>query len=184
MQSGLIVILIIAAVILICRAHELSVEKQIKSNVRYCETEPLGGLICLLNCELPKAYRISNKEETNAHKILEHYREDIAQKFIKDGYTRECATMSEHDFFMRTLYIFLDKRCCHYQLEGQHISEYKSRVNSYTSQYFLTDFGVVFYKLFLAASTYNQKSGVPFVHTTHIYNALDTCEFEVMTYMP
>lgn len=184
MQSVLAALLIIAVVVLIYRAHELSIEKRIKSNVQYCENEALGHLLCLLICELPKEYRILQEEETYAYKILEHYREDMAQKFIKNGYSRKCASMSKHEFFIKTLYIFLDKRCCHYKIGEYCIAEYVHTVNSYTNRYSLTDFGVVFYKLLLAAAIYDQKAGVPLVHTSHIYDALNTREFEVMTYLP
>lgn len=184
MKSVIIVVVAIAAATFAHHIYTFFVKKRIKSNVQYCENETLGHLLCLLICELPKEYRILYEEETDAYKILEHYREDMAQKFIKDGYSRECASMSEHEFFIKTLYVFLDKRCCYYQLGEQCIAEYKSDANSYTKRYFLTDFGVVFYKLLLATAIYNQKAGAPFVHTSHIYDTLNTREFEVMTYLP
>lgn len=184
MKSIIIVAAVIGTLVLADRVYVFSMEKRIKSNVQYCENETLGQLLCLLICELPKEYRILHEEEADAYKILEQYREDMAQKFIKDGYSRKCASMSKHEFFIKTLYVFLDKRCCHYKIGEYCIAEYVCTVNSYTNRYSLTDFGVVFYKLLLAAAIYDQKAGVPLVHTSHIYDALNTREFEVMTYLP
>ena len=184
----IVLILVFSIAILASKTYQYYTIDRVRKHLCWCATDryerPID-FIYILNDLTTPAFRIGDKEKEAFFQILDEYRNSVIQTFLKsDRPNRKIAALDDKTFFLRTFYNFLDKRSCAFQISGNDMHTYICAINSYTTKYALTDFGVVYYKAYLATAIFAKSINEPFCDTNHIKEALETRELEIMCYTP
>lgn len=158
-------------------------------------------LFAVLNAQynevIDKKYRITEEEKQYVIEIIEDYQRDIMRSYFK-GHLKMINSkyvILGKDYFMLMLYTFLSEHQCDYKfLEHDMHKErvfYKSYGSSFSAgfdaTYALTDFAVVFHKMYYIAYMYCKgndtlKKFVPEWNGKNIKEILDTNQIQLSRY--
>ena len=150
--------------------------------------------------DIPEEYWLQSDEERNiAKEILRAYQKELCQKYFAGRMipSRSMCKLSDEEYFLFTLKEFLEKHECETSFFGYEMyktKEYKSHgswgVPLFSATYELTDFAVVYHKMYLTAQTYClalrknplDTNTLSFEWAENTKKVLDTKEMKVSRY--
>lgn len=162
----------------------------------------MPSVVVDINKQLDPKFKIdigNKKELPYFSEIFEAYREWQMLLFLRNDELRWSVVKKKFkDFFLLTFNAFLNDRAyqtgCFVDSFGNDLEkmreysiyEYSSVVDieCNITRYNLTDFGVVYYKVWLATEWFCEKENVEGSQCEHIVNALETRSVELMSFIP
>lgn len=143
--------------------------------------------------KLSDEYKVFGREEWSyAEKIIEEYQKYVLDKYFSDElyFPKSKYVIRGNDFFMFKLQYYLDCHMCESYFGDYDMHEriLKRNGNSYTfsdTTYLLTDFAIVFVKLYYISFSYCKQSKImsshlnPFMDLKEIENTISTKKLEV-----
>ena len=143
-------------------------KENLKNKVSTCVQGYIGGhssAVDLLHntqhqLNIPSQHRLFRSENDPVTEILNLYRKDLNAKFLNNTllHTRYITKMNDTEYFFFTFYNFFYNHSCDTDLGKNEILTLKHKENGahgrYDAEYTLTDFGVIFYKLYHLALSY------------------------------
>ena len=171
-----ILLFILLALLLYKKTIALSKEFQLKELIAWCLTDsnreylPLHQFILeaqnLLN--VPPKYRIISSDLEKVKILIAGFQKDTTQKYFSNSlYLPKCKyTINSKTYFMYLLQSFLEKHQCDSYFLDYNMHQNRITYESYGSwggelydaTYSLTDFAIVFHKLYYIAYIYCKKS--------------------------
>ena len=147
-------------------AYRMRISERARSNIRYCiENIKSGGCEVTINRTNKEAfgdgYSVGGFNEGALNVILENFEEHVMKDFIN----RDLGAMSgicmdaEHHFFLR-LFLFLDNQATSGSFYNNEMMSFAGRIDKFKCRYKLTNFGIVYYKVYLAAAAYCRKEKI------------------------
>ena len=209
MLSTLFVLL---AIIAFVKWHEYTQEKKLRDLVSWSaigDYSPSLGrnsyvrelLFAVLNAQynedIDEKYRITEEEKQYVIEIIEDYQRDIMRSYFKGQniVIKSKYVISGKDYFMLMLYTFLSEHQCDYDFLGHDMHKERVSYKSYGSSitagfdatYALTDFSVVFHKMYYIAYMYCRRSDslrkyIPEWNENNIKEILDTNQIQLSQY--
>lgn len=150
------------------------------------------------NDAIDKKYRITEESEKQyVIEIIEDYQRDIMRSYFKGNLKMIKSKYVIHgkDYFMLMLYIFLSDHQCDYDFLGHDMHKERISYKSYGSSfsagfdatYALTDFAVVFHKVYYIAYIYCRRNEtlrkfVPEWNEKNLKEILDTNQIQLSRY--
>lgn len=183
---------ILILMVLISKFYDYYILKRMRDTIEYCalrytpvHISNCGDLVFNeLNRVLPPEYQISKSEEKYVDEIYSKYRVHIMKSFfMASEFSWRTSHMRHEEYFFRTFGQFLhDNECEQYAFETP-MFQYLSTVNNYTKLYSLTDFGIVYHKVYLGISMLLNQIDES-VYYNGIIENLKNKQIEIMRYMP
>lgn len=169
-----IAILVLSLIFLIEKLYKFSLEKALHNHICWCVSDDSKVHRCSLSLldyviiaqdyeskshkptydisPIPEEYWVSRKDEC-VKDILRLYQSELSQQYFNGTLlsTSSVAKLSNEEYFMLTLYIFLIKHEDDGELCGKEMRTFKLKFDygdgGYKKTYSLTDFGTAFFKL-------------------------------------
>lgn len=193
--SGFLVVAAIAVCAVIEKFQPYMIMERLRKRIRFCcfgyFSDSAGNsayreLIVILNQQALPVYRITEKDYKLFSQLWDEYQRSMVTSFFKsDRPSREESALSKLDdktFFLVTFFDFLKQKSCDFEIAGNDMFTYICEVSNDTTKYALTDFGVVYYKAYLAAAIFAKSISIPSCDIDGIKGALETHEIEIWRY--
>lgn len=184
----LIIMLFMYERMMLWRRTEIMREK-----VSWCVTdlyESRESFFWFINEFAPEGYVIQKNEMDNFYIILDEYRKDLAEWFLRWNiqsqwaFPKRLVSLRSKDFFIVTFQEFLDRKSCVREFAGAQMYRHIEDVNSYTKKYEMTDFAVTYHKAYLAASCFKKSNKMLSPNLDSIKESINKKETEIMYYIP
>lgn len=171
-----------------------------------CQIQQYGTLRFDIDYSFPKIKYLSpidkkywiceDNERDIARKILKVYQKELSQKYFSNQLTnvRYLRNLTDEEYFLVTLAGFLRKYECEKTFNGEEMYSTKSYdgygswgTPLFDAVYELTDFAVVYHKMYYIAQSYCwvldgkpiSQTGIAYHELEHMKKVLDTREIEV-----
>ena len=168
---GLVPLGIIFIAFFVSKFYNYIQQENIKNKVAACIQGYIGGHsspIDVINeaqhqLNIAFKYQIGTADMEYAKLIIELYRKELNKKFLNNTLRldRYITKMTDTEYFFLTFHSFLRKHDCDTSLSGKDLLNLKQKeslgmwgAQRYRAEYTLTEFGVVFYKLYYVTLLY------------------------------
>ena len=168
---GLVPLGIIFIAFFVSKFYTYIQQVNIKNRVATCIQGYIGGHsspIDVINeaqhqLSIAFKYQIGTADMEYAKLIIELYRKELNKKFLNNAlrHDRYITKMTDTEYFLFTFYSFFHHHACDTSLSGKELLHLKRKedlgmwgTQRYRAEYTLTEFGVVFYKLYYVTLLY------------------------------
>lgn len=188
--TDLLLFVLFFTVIFSCRYH---IDKSLFKRIKVCSSYGYEGFniqdIVRISKVLPSQYRLNEYEIDMAKDILAKYQENIIFAYFKETLSTKLVflNMPSETYFIFSFFEFLHKHSCEYSFHNHTMHKYVSKKDSIKTCS-LTDFGIVFYKLYYIAcvfcetDSYITKKNLFHYDSILIKENLDKGEIELMSF--
>ena len=199
-SSGVLTILIIALIFMISKLREYYSEKKLRELVSWSIIGDYRFAIANAQYKygIKKEYCITEETEKEyMWEIIAEFQKEMARSYFKGELKTvksKYAIWGEH-YFMYSLQYFLGKHQCDYEFLGHYMHEERISYKEYSgdgyeSTYTLTDFAVVYHKMYYISHVFcrnckpiiESNMVLPFDNAKNIEKILNTKQIEISCY--
>jgi hypothetical protein len=189
MQTVFIVILALSVVILGSKVREYSLFEKQRNYILFCTaSEELfsnSDLLDIINSN--NKMFIKDDERDDFFIILRAYQFHAFKLFASKALTKDKQMLSlpREEFFVTTFKSFLNEHSTDSSFWGNELMRFQRRIDSSTSEYHLTDFGLIYYKALYATFNYEEQHGIIQKGSSdYLLDAITTSSVQITRYIP